>query len=355
MKHLKKILISAAVPLLMGVILVLFSVNTCQPFEPEGFLHITTDTIEYLTYGNYKVLGTVVDIGEGEITEHGFCWSESRSPTTNGPSTQLGPKNTSGRFKDTVSELSANTTYYIRAYVITDEGTEYGIEKSFKSVPSVTDYDGIAYRTVTIGDQTWMAENLKVTHYSDGKAIPLVSDGAMWDALTFTDRAYCWYDNSTSFGDTYGALYTWPAAMNGAAGSATNPSGIQGVCPDGMHLPSDKEWKQLEMYLGMSQAEADDAGWRGTDEGGKLKETGTIHWYSPNTGATNASGFTALPGGVRGIDGSFGNVGYGAYLWTATEGSSTHVWSRYLSDSYAVVYREDDFKNVGFSVRCIGD
>ena len=103
---------------------------------------------------------------------------------------------------------------------------------------------------------------------------------------------------STADYRTYGVLYNWSAAMNGAATSNTTPSDVQGVCPSGWHLPSDAEWKQLEMYLGMTRQQADEYGWRGTDEGGKMKHPGTEYWGSPNTGATNSSGFTALPGGI---------------------------------------------------------
>ncbi len=203
------------------------------------------------------------------------------------------------------------------------------------------------YQTVQIGDQIWMAENLKTTRYADGSAIPLVEGTTGWDALTTTDKAYCWYDNSTANRDTYGGLYTWAAAMNGAAGSDANPSGVQGVCPDGWHLPSDAEWKELEMFLGMSQAEADDTGWRGTDEGGKLKEAGTTHWNSPNTGATNESGFTALPGGIRYVDGSFSNMGYGADFWASAEGDAAGAWGRSLGYDSADVGRNGSTSTSG--------
>jgi uncharacterized protein (TIGR02145 family) len=109
------------------------------------------------------------------------------------------------------------------------------------------------------------------------------------------------------------------------------------------------------MYLGMSQAEADDEGWRGTDEGGKLKETGTTHWQSPNTGATNESGFTALPDGYRGSNGSFHSMGYYAYFWSSTEIGSYYAWYRGLSYLYSQVYRNNYDKQGGFSVRCVRD
>jgi uncharacterized protein (TIGR02145 family) len=131
------------------------------------------------------------------------------------------------------------------------------------SSTTVTDFDGNVYNTITIGSQVWMAENLKTTHYSDGTAIPLVTGNSNWDTLTATSKAYCWYNDDVINKATYGALYTWAAAMNGAASVTTNPSGVQGVCPTGWHLPSDAEWTQLTDYLGGTGV-----------AGGKLKESG---------------------------------------------------------------------------------
>jgi len=208
--------------------------------------------------------------------------------------------------------------------------------------PTVTDYDGNIYQTVLIGDQCWMMENLKVTHYRNGDPIPNVTDNAAWEGLT--TGAYCAYNNDPLNVATYGRLYNWYAVDDS-----------RNIAPEGWHVPSDAELKQLEMYLGMSQAEADAIGLRGTDEGGKLKEAGTTHWIAPNTGATNESGFTALPGGLRSYDGTFYSMGYLAYFWSSTEGSSNYAWSRYLSCYSSQVYRYDYSKPYGFSVRCVRD
>ena len=208
----------------------------------------------------------------------------------------------------------------------------------------ITDYDGNVYQTVQIGNQVWMSENLKTTHYANGTAIPLVEDSLEWDNMGYTDKAYCYYDNSSSNKDTYGALYNWAAAMNGASSSSANPSGVQGVCPDGWHLPSDTEWTELTDYLG------------GLDvAGGKMKETGTVHWVSPNTGATNSSGFTALPGGYRHMIGNFSIIGWQAFFWSSTEGNSGNAWYRILSWGYSGVYSDYFYKETGFSVRCLRD
>ncbi len=137
----------------------------------------------------------------------------------------------------------------------------------------IVDIDGNIYNTVIIGNQCWMQENLKVTHYSDGVVIPNVIDNCSWSTLGNNDNddAYCYYDNSVENATIYGALYTWAAAMgDNAESSYNNPSGVLGVCPTGWHLPSDDEWKQLEMHLGLSQSEADQEGFRGTGIGSQF-------------------------------------------------------------------------------------
>ncbi len=208
--------------------------------------------------------------------------------------------------------------------------------------PTVTDYDGNTYFTVEIGSQCWMAQNLKVTHYRNGDPIPNVTDAGEWEGLS--TGAYCDYGNDPANVETYGRLYNWYAVDDS-----------RNIAPEGWHVATDDEWKQLEMHLGMSQAEADDIGLRGTDEGGKLKETGTVHWYPPNTGATNESGFSALPGGYRYNDGYFGGMGSNALFWCSTEFDSGGAWYRYLCYSCSEVSRYYDYKQDGFSVRCVRD
>lgn len=210
---------------------------------------------------------------------------------------------------------------------------------------TVTDIDGNVYLTVKIGDQWWMAENLKVTHYRNSEPIPNVTGNSAWAALS--TGAYCYYNNNSSNAAVYGALYNW---------YAVNDS--RNIAPAGWHVPTDAEWKQLEMYLGMSQPEADQNEWRGTDEGGKLKETGTSYWESPNTGATNESGFTARPGGGRVGDGSFGSMGYNALYWSATENEydTSEAWVRMLDYLDSGVYRHGGYyKWDGWSVRLLRD
>ena len=195
---------------------------------------------------------------------------------------------------------------------------------------------------VTICSQVWMGSNLNVDHYRNGDPIPEVTDPTAWGPLT--TGAWCYYNNDPANGAIYGKLYNW---------YAVNDS--RGLAPTGWHVPSDDEWKTLEMCLGMSQAQAD--GWdsRGTDEGGKIKEAGTSHWYNPNTGATNSSGLSALPGGGRNTDGSFGSFGYNCHWWSSTEHLTTNAMVRYLHYYYANINRTSNSKDYGFSVRCVRD
>jgi uncharacterized protein (TIGR02145 family) len=201
-----------------------------------------------------------------------------------------------------------------------------------------------------------MAENLKVTRYADGSAIPEVTAESEWNLLEPDAKAFCWYDNLTEYGETSGALYTWPAAMNGMESSMELPSGVRGACPDGWHLPSDAEWKSLEVFLGMGQVDADSYDWRGSDQGSQLKETGFSHWEAANKGGSNSSGFTALPGGFRGSKGVFYSLEQYATFWTATaEIGTDKAWYRSLYFNYDNVYRNYNLMHQGFSVRCVED
>jgi uncharacterized protein (TIGR02145 family) len=200
--------------------------------------------------------------------------------------------------------------------------------------------DGKTYKYIKIGAQTWMTENLaylpSVSPSSQGSNADPYYYVYGYQGTNVTEA------KATSNFQTYGVLYNWPAALN--------------ACPAGWHLSTDAEWKTLEMNLGMSQAEADDIGWRGTDEGGKLKETGTTHWWSPNTGATNKSGFTALPGGLRSYNNDFLNVGDTGGWWSsASEISAYQDWYHYMSHNSSLVLRGIIDKQVGTSVRCLRD
>ncbi len=207
----------------------------------------------------------------------------------------------------------------------------------------ISDYDGNIYNTVLIDSMCWMQENLRTTHYADGTTL---LDGTNAGDISgdYISKYYFDFNNDTANTTIYGKLYTWAAMMNGASGSSSVPSGIQGVCPNGWHVPSDDEWTDLTDYFGGL-----------TIAGGKLKEAGTEHWSSPNTGASNESGFTALPGGYRYSVGSFGGLGHFAEFWTSTESINNTSWFRTLYFQSNSVIRGNDTKAFGFSVRCIKD
>ncbi len=227
------------------------------------------------------------------------------------------------------------------------------IEEELITGTFIDSRDNTEYSWVQIGEQIWMAENLKYLpsvvgpgtgSYSEAYCYVYGYDGTSISAAKATEN-YA----------TYGVLYNWTAAMNGAESSDANPSGVQGICPDGWHLPSDAEWKQLEMYLGMSETDVNSTGWRGTVEGGKLKEAGTTHWADPNAGANNESGFTALPGGYRYSNGYFSNIRDYGYWWSSTELDTNIAWIRYLYYYNSFVNRFNYYKSMGFSVRCLRD
>ena len=201
-----------------------------------------------------------------------------------------------------------------------------------KVIPEVVyDIDGNIYHTVIIGNQIWLAENLKTTKYNDGTPVPLVTDNTGW--IKLITPGYCWYDNDIARKDPYGALYNWYAVHSG------------NLCPTGWHVPSDSEWTTLTDFLGGEST-----------AGGKLKETGTIHWDSPNTGATNESGFSALPGGFRGAQGIWYNIGYWGQYWTSTSPYESVAYYRMMaSDSEGVDNGKGNAiqRLCGLSVRCI--
>ncbi len=194
--------------------------------------------------------------------------------------------------------------------------------------------DGKTYNTVLIGTQCWMAQNLNV-----GTRI----NGVMDQTNNNTIEKYCYNDLDANC-DIYGGLYQWDEVMNYTTSSNSSPSGRAGICPGGWLVPSDADWLQLTIFLGGTAA-----------AGGAMKETGTLHWASPNTGATNSSGFTGLPGGFRQTSGTLSSLSYMGYFWSSTEGSSTTAWSRYLNNGYTNLYRYAYAKMDGFAGRCIKD
>jgi uncharacterized protein (TIGR02145 family) len=216
-----------------------------------------------------------------------------------------------------VPEVSATRTFELFAGLTCPES------------PTVTDIDGNVYPAVQIGGQCWLAANLKTTRYNDGTTIPNVTDNTAWTQLN--SGAWCNYENNSSYDATYGKLYNWYAAAD------------PNICPQGWHVPTDAECTALTGYLGGEGV-----------AGGKMK--GTTLWNAPNTGATNESGFSGLPGGSRLYNfGGFGALGSNSYWWSASEGGALGAWGRYLDGSSAGIFRFSYFKRDGFCVRCVRD
>lgn len=202
--------------------------------------------------------------------------------------------------------------------------------------------DGQIYNTVQIGEQTWMAENLK---YLPNVVGPDIGSESIpfyyvygYSGTNVTDA------KATSNFKTYGVLYNWPAAMNGDSSSTLIPSGVKGVCPNGWHLPSKEEWNQLIDFVGGS-----------VEAGKKLKEAGTTHWYSESFDVSNESGFTALPGGFRGENGTTNNLESDGIWWSTTESSPDFASSAFMTHNMNDVYSLNFDKELGFSVRCVRD
>jgi uncharacterized protein (TIGR02145 family) len=341
------------------ILLLLLVFHSCQTQEDDQSPQLTTDAVTSLEDGSYQISGTLTLMGTGEITQHGICWGETALPDINGPSTQLGSLNSKGTFSSIVAGLDENKTYHVRAYVVTKSVPIYANEKTFiaeqDSENRVTDVDGNIYRTVKIGEQTWMAENMKATKYADGTLIPHLADHDEWYDMTRESVAYCWYDNLLALGYKHGALYTWKAAVNGQDSTDLNPSEVQGVCPDGWHVPSDSEWKQLELFLGMDEEELDKEDWRGAGVGGKLKQAGTSDWLIPNAGATGETGFNALPGGFRHGSAEFIGTNTTARFWTTTKPGYSYGWYRQLDYDNSAINRNFEGVYRGHSVRCVKD
>jgi uncharacterized protein (TIGR02145 family) len=315
------------------------------------------------------------------MISRGVCWSTSKNPTINDSKVEdTSPLIKNGSCSVTINGsviglsvcsshchitgLALKSTYFLRPFVIDNRGIGYGDIQSITTPEtidlivfnpnltygSISDIDGNVYKTIQIGTQIWMAENLKTTRYNDGSQIPNVLDDSEWVALK--TGAYRWYENEpATFKNLYGALYNWYTVNTGK------------LCPTGWHVPGDGEWKQLELALGMTQTEADrwgDGTWfdiRGTDQANKMKATsGWTNWEGANGNGTNESGFSALPGGEIYWYGSsavfigFGGAGCITDWWATEEGCG-----RVVVSAEARIGREVYPALCGVSVRCLKD
>jgi uncharacterized protein (TIGR02145 family) len=304
---------------------------------------LTTTTITSITKATASSGGNISSNGGASVTARGVCWSTSAAPTVSDDKTTDGTGK--GIFTSNLTALTANTTYYVRAYATNSKGTAYGTEKSFTtkkasaSTTTITDVDGNVYNTVVIGTQTWMVEDLKVTKLNDGSPIKkLLGDNKEFDG--FKKPGYCWSKDQISNKDQ-GALYNAYAINTGK------------LAPTGWHIPTKDEWETLINFLGGSEA-----------AGEALRETGTVHWEKPNT-ATNTSGFTAIRAGY--LKGSFYDDEYN-FWWSSTpaepeKNTDDRLLTLMIHGSYkpenvsasAEITDEDGFLECALHVRCVKD
>jgi len=316
------------IPSLLITLTLLVFIAGCKK---ENFPTVITAGVSNITKTTAQSGGNITSEGSGTVIERGVCWSTDLTPDISDSKTKDGAG--AGTFSSLVTGLKAGTIYYLRAYASNSEGTGYGMALSFTTDSPLTDVEGNTYNTVDIGRQSWMAENLKTTKYNDNTNIPIITDKTTWASLS--TAGYCWYNNDlTTNKPSYGALYNWYAITS------------QKLCPTGWHIPSTSEWSTLTDYLGGESI-----------AGGKLKETGTLHWQSPNTGATNETGFTALPGGIRMSDGTFNLFGQYGIWWSNSVDPFLYlpIFRIMTYETTGATNAGGNDQNAGYSVRCIKD
>ncbi len=295
---------------------------------------LTTTAASAITTTTATSGGNITADGNATILARGICWSTTANPTI-ALTTKTIDGNGTGTFTSSITGLTSNTTYYVRAYATNSTGTAYGTQQTFTSASAVANLP-----SVTIGTQVWTTQNLTVARYRNGDVIPQVTDATQWANLS--TGAWCWYNNdSATYAATYGRLYNW-YAVNDA----------RGLAPQGYHVPSDAEWNKLVKYLDAGADTTTQGSTQSTIAGGAMKNiTG---WNPPNTGATNSIGFAGLPGGAR-FSGYFGNIYFYGYWWSSTEANMTNAWMRALYHTSSNIGKDYFSKILGLSVRCIRD
>ena len=321
--------------------------------SPIVLATLTTQSVSYITIVSARVDAVISDYGGSSLTATGVCWDINPNPTTalstNTKSVDIG----GFTFTADIMRLKPSITYYVRAYAINSAGTAYGNELSFTTKTliseigfnpdltygSVSDIEGNIYKTITIGTQTWMAENLKATKYNTGDLIGTTTPDSL-NLAGETNPKYQWaYNGDESLVPTYGRLYTW---------YAVNDS--RNVCPSGWHVPTVTEWTILTDFLGEDYL-----------AGSKLKETGFTHWFewtdSYTEATTNESGFTAIPGGSRDNCCSYYGLGYTGIWWSSSqaEGYVDVAWGRSLQYGSSGITIQGEYEKSAFSVRCVKD
>jgi uncharacterized protein (TIGR02145 family) len=295
---------------------------------------LTTAGVTGITSNSANCGGNISSDGGATVTACGVCWSTSQNPSVSDNKTS--DFTGSVTFSSLITGLSPATPYYVRAYATNSAGTGYGNIRTFSTLAvepgTIVDIDGNVYHKVTINSQVWLVENLKVTHYRNGDTIShnrSLSQSAIDDPV----GEYWNYNNSDSLGNIYGRLYNFYAIADPRL-----------IAPLGWHVASDADWTELANHLLPDST-----------VGGKLKETGTLHWLSPNIGATNETGFTALPGGnYNPVTGFFSFLGYGTSLWSSTESvTNSYAFGRSILNNSGYLNHGESPKFGGMSVRCL--
>jgi uncharacterized protein (TIGR02145 family) len=297
---------------------------------------LTTNTPTSITTTTASAGGNITSDGGSSVTTRGVVWS-----TTTNPTVSLITKTTDGTgvgpFTSNITGLTPNTTYYVRAYATNSVGTTYGTQQTF----TTTNTTFVNLPSVTIGTQIWSSKNLDVATYRNGDPIPQVTDPTQWSNLT--TGAWCWYNNdSVAYAATYGRLYNWYAVND-----------PRGLAPQGWHVPNQAEWNILVNYIDPAGADTVcRVCGQSSTAGGAMKNT--IGWNSPNFGATNSSGFSGLPGGARML-GEFYYVGDRGFWWSASASTTWAAKHWLLLSQNSFVAIDENYKNIGFSVRVVRD
>lgn len=300
---------------------------------------LTTSQITALTSASLTSGGNITSDGGREVTQRGVCWSTTPNPTITGSRTTNGTG--TGVFTSDVTGLSDGTVYYLRAYATNSVGTSYGEEITL--ITYVTDIDGNLYKTIKIGDQIWMAENLKTTRFNNNSPIQNVTSAAAWVANdTLEIPGYTWFNNNTANKDPYGGIYNWYAVETG------------NLCPTGWHVPSEAEFQTLETTVGVPVDSLNTWGFRGENMGTHMKST--TGWTGGN--GDNTSGFSVVPAGyLAWADGSFRGLGTISYFWLATDDAINHkprvAWYRRFDSTDTRIYKATTNKGGGKSIRCL--
>ena len=346
-----------------GLVIFILIITACKKDEKIELPVVSTVTASNIGSTTALSGGEITQDGGGMITARGIVWGTINNPnlvynkgfTNDGTGTGVYVSHLTGLSKNTtyyirefnslIAWLTPGATYHVRAFARNSMGISYGNQVSFSTPPgsgsgeivfnpaltygSVTDIDGNTYKTIQIGTQTWMAENLRTTKLKNGDPIPEVPDKIQWKDRT--SGAYCNYNNEASLSSIYGRLYNWYAVND-----------TRNLAPEGWHVATDNDWTALADYLGGKGLAAY-----------KLIETGTLHWTAPNTGATNESGFSALPGGLLLTWEGYAGIGTNSFWWSASEVDIYYGSYWTIACTYNRIDKYGYNKTDGYSVRCI--